>query len=199
MTRSGFVGAGLRRARLAKTGIAGAGLIGFGIARCGIASFGIAALIATTACWTTTRPTRPEVEAEPAVARVPPRPRPVPPATDPVTARHAVGTVHPADAIPEVLISEVEGIPVATMARYVDVSDRLERCAGPYGETIEIVMVAENGEVTTSLRDSSADDAVTSCVLNALAHDLDDILAPSGTPSDRPARVKSLLTIRFGN
>jgi hypothetical protein len=168
------------------------------MARGALVAIGIATM--ALGCWTSVRPTRPELATEPTVARVPPRPRPAPPpAQDPVTGRHAVGTVDARTALPELLITEVEGIPVAAMARYVDISERLERCPGPYGETIQIAMVAEDGKVTTSLRDSTADDDVTSCVLEALAHDLDDILAPSGTPSDRPARVRSLLTIRFGD
>ena len=166
--------------------------------RGGLVAVGVAVM--ARGCWTSSRPTRPQLAPEPMVARVPPRPRPEPPpANNPITTPHAAGTVDVRMAMPELMISEVEGIPAAMMVRYIDLSDRLERCSGPYGETVEIVMVAEGGKVTTSLRDSTADEDVTSCVLNALAHDLDDILAPSGTPSDRPARVKSLLTIRFGD
>lgn len=132
------------------------------------------------------------------LAQTPPAP---PPAPKPPPDEPPGTTIEPRVGLPEVVITEVEGAPVATMVRYIDVSERLEGCAGPYGESVEVVMVAENGRIKTSLQDTTADQAVTDCVLNALAADLadvGDIIAASGTPSDRPARVKSLVTIRFG-
>jgi hypothetical protein len=162
----------------------------------------VTAALALAGCWTTTRPQKPAPPAaEAPLVTKPPPPPPEPPPVTPSETRER----HPAlgrgarFGLPEIMISEVEGASVAAMVRYVDLSERLEGCRGPYGQTVEIVVEAEGDRVRTSLKDSTADNAVTGCVLNALAHDLDDILAPSGTPSDRPARVKSLLTIRFGD
>ncbi len=161
------------------------------------------ALVTLPACWTTVRPTKPVPhpigEPEPVAAVTPegsaavdadgdaPPPAPASPVQ--------VGEL----PIPSVELTEISGPGAASLnAAYVPViKQHLESCGARKGDVVEVALVTQDGDILTRLRNSTADATVGACVVQRLAVDMDNVLSPSKSPSERLEDVQSILTIRW--
>lgn len=162
-----------------------------------------AALIALSACWTTVRPTKPVPhpigDPEPVAAVTPSgvasvdadgdAPPPAP--SSPVQ----VGEL----PIPSVELTELSGPGAASLnAAYVPIiKQHLESCGAKKGDIVEVALITQDGDILTRLRNSTADATVGACVVQRLAVDMDNVLSPSKSPSERLENVQSVLTIRW--
>jgi len=156
-----------------------------------------------SACWTTVRPTKPIPhpigEPEPVAVASPGGSATVDAdGTAPTPAPSSAVTVGELP-IPKVELTELSGPGAASLnAAYVPIiRDHLESCGAKKGDIVEVTLITENGDILTRLRKSTADATVGACVVQRLAVDMDNVLSPSKSPSERLEDVQSILTIRW--
>jgi hypothetical protein len=150
--------------------------------------------------WTEHRPVvelppEPPVEPPPAAAVMPP-PAPPPPPTPPVDEPSTFFTA------PSIRIEEVVGTtPADAGAMFEEMADPIQQCGGEGGGVLRVRLASDGASTFFSIDpESPLDPSRRECVFEALSlrgQPSDHSVDPSLSPSDRPPRVQSLMTIQW--
>jgi len=158
------------------------------------AGLAVAALLAVGCTWTTTRPTAPSKSAPSAAptedpsAHLPDDP-PAPAAT--AEESKLAGT-------PKVLIQDVVGAtPDEAQAIFAEIAKEIAQCKPPTSGVVRVRVKASGGDVRTTLKATSNDEALDQCVLTAVAVNVDEALEPSTSPSEDSPDLESVVTVSW--
>lgn len=152
-----------------------------------------------TGCWTEVRPTAPDVElagsGEPTSEGTAP-PAPTVAATTNVEPEFDAAELAP--PLPSLRFAKTEGTSEANVAQWFSLTpDRLARCKGTKGTKMQVYVTARDGDVYASVDQSDASASTAGCVLETIAIELDNALAPSVSPSERVNPVESMLILAW--
>jgi hypothetical protein len=150
-------------------------------------------LLAAGCSWTSERPvqdlpaTEPVETSEAAVEPPPPMPSAAEPGVSLLPG-------------PSVTIDQVTGTtPETAGAIFAEASERMERCSGVGGGVMKVRLESEGASVKFSVEPgTTVAENARECVLKSLSTaELDDILTPSTSPSERTPGMQSVLTIQW--
>jgi hypothetical protein len=152
-----------------------------------------------TGCWTEVRPTAPEVElAGSGGPTGDGTALPAPTVAPTADVEPEVDAAELAPPLPSLRFAETEGTSEANVAQWFSLTpDRLSRCKGTKGTKMRVYVTALDGDVHASVDQSDASATTAGCVLETIAFELDNALAPSVSPSERANPVESMLILAW--